>query len=256
MSEQTIAGSNPKVKSDARGRRCDTRAVTRWLAFTLSVVLAVQLGAVPASAATTADICLDPGHGGSDPGAVRQWTDPATGVTTTLHEKELNLHIAQRLRAMLEKPVTDGGPGYTVKLTRENNDTALGNSERGVICNSVSAKVVLSIHLNASTSDTADYFRVFYGKMRKDEAFARTIKEHYAISDPVDPTKTLAHASLTNFANGTLLKSTAPAALAEGLFMSHFKEKELLAQGYPSGARANAVADELYKGLLAWLTRT
>jgi N-acetylmuramoyl-L-alanine amidase len=210
-------------------------------AVALALALAVQLGAVPAYADTPADVCLDPGHGGTDPGAVREWN----GVT--LREKEMNLYIAEQVKLKLE------GNGYTVKLTRTDNATTLGNSARAEICNSVGAKVVLSIHLNASTNDQADYFRVFYGKKLKDEAFARMIDQHYAIGDPLDPAKLLTHASVTNFANGTLLKSKAPAALSEGLFMSHWKEKELLASNYPKSARADAVATELHKGLVAWL---
>jgi N-acetylmuramoyl-L-alanine amidase len=217
--------------------------VGRWPVFALALALAAQLAAEPAYAGTPTDVCLDPGHGGSDPGAVREWN----GVT--LLEKAMNLYIAEQLKAKLE------AGGYTVKLTRENNDTSLGNSARAQICNSVGAKVVLSIHLNASTNDQADYFRAFYGKKLKDEAFARTIDKSYAISDPVDSETFLLHASVTNFANGTLLKSKAPAALAEGLFMSHWREKELLASNYPQSDRAAAVATELHKGLIAWLTR-
>lgn len=218
------------------------RRARRLLAFALAIALALGLAAPSARASTTVDICLDPGHGGSDPGAVREWN----GVT--LVEKEMNLHIAQRLEASL---IADG---YTVKLTRTDNATTLGNSDRAKICNAAGARVVLSIHLNASASDQADYFQVFYGKKRKDEAFARTIDRHYAIADPVDPAKALGHAAVTNFANGTLLRSKAPAALAEGLFMSHWKEQELLTSNYPASARADAVAAELRKGLLAWLT--
>lgn len=217
--------------------------VKKWPVIALALVLALQLAAVPAASATGTHVCLDPGHGGTDPGAVREWN----GVE--LLEKVMNLYIAQQVQAKLV------AGGYTVKLTRTDNATSLGNSERAQICNSVSAKVVLSIHLNASTNDQADYFQVFYGKKLKDEAFARTIDNQYAIRDPLNATKFLAHASVTNFANGTLLKSKAPAALSEGLFMSHWKEKELLASGYPTSARADAVATELHKGLVAWLTR-
>jgi N-acetylmuramoyl-L-alanine amidase len=219
--------------------------VSKWPAFALALALALagQIGAEPAYAATPVDVCLDPGHGGSDPGAVREWN----GVT--LLEKAMNLYIARQVEAKL---IVDH---YTVKLTRTDNDaTTLGNSDRAQICNSVGAKVVLSIHLNASTNDQADYFQVFYGKKLKDEAFARTIEKSYAIGNAFG-SGTLSHASVTNFANGTLLKSKAPAALAEGLFMSHWKEKELLASNYPASARADAVATELHKGLIAWLTR-
>jgi len=220
------------------------RNLTRRVAIAAAIALGViQLTTGPASAGASTDVCLDPGHGGTDPGAVRMWG----GVQ--LVEKEMNLYIAQQVEASLV------AANYSVKLTRTDNATTLGNSARAEICNSVSARVVLSIHLNASTSDQADYFQAFYGKKLKDEAFARTIDQAYAISDPLDAAKPLRHASVTNFANGTLLKSNAPAALAEGLFLSHYREQELLANGYPGSQRAQAVATELHKGLVAWLTR-
>src|SRR5439155_924866 len=79
--------------------------------------------------------CLDPGHGGTDPGAT------AGGLV----EKELNLDIAQRVRALLDATL------YNVTLTRSDNNTTLGNSARAQICNAAGAQLVLSIHFTAST---------------------------------------------------------------------------------------------------------
>lgn len=182
-------------------------------------------------------VCLDPGHGGTDPGAIRG----------TLVEKELNLDIALRVRALLDSTV------YSVTLTRSDNNTTLGNSARAQICNASSAQLVLSIHLNASTDPTVDYAWFFYGKPQKDKAFAATMDANYKILN-TSGSDFLPHKAITNFANGTLLKSKAPAALAEGLFMSNTEERALLASTDAS-SRRQQIADQLVAGIRAFAGR-
>lgn len=205
----------------------------------LAIALVVLLGLSEshASAATPYRVCLDPGHGGTDPGA----------VNGTLVEKELNLDVAQRVAAAL---VNTGL--YDVTLTRQDNATTLGNSDRAAICNAFGAQAVVSIHFNSSTDTTADYAWVFYGKRNKDLAFARAMDSAYVIST-ADGTGTLAHKAITNFANGTLLKSDAPAVLVETLFMSNTTEAQLLAAS--DGARTQQVADGLTAGIRAFAGR-
>jgi N-acetylmuramoyl-L-alanine amidase len=178
-------------------------------------------------------VCLDPGHGGTDSGAVRG----------ALVEKELNLDIAQRVSAGLD------ASNYDVLLTRTDSITSLGNSERAQICNAFGAQLVLSIHLNASSDASVDYAWFFYGKRNKDLAFTATMDANYQISLP-DGSGTLPHKAITNFANGTLLKSNAPATLAECLFMSNTQEQTLLA-ATDAGSRRQQIANELVKGLRA-----
>lgn len=206
----------------------------RTLIVALLVGVLAQLSTGASASAARYRVCLDPGHGGSDPGAVRG----------PLIEKELTLDISLRLAALLDPTL------YEVKLTRTDNATSLGNSARAQVCNAFGAQVVLSIHLNASTDPTVDYAWFFYGKPQKDKTFAATMDSSYAISDAYG-TGPLAHKPITNFANGTLLKSKAPAALVECLFMSHTKEQELLA-ATGADSRRQAIASELAKGIGAW----
>jgi N-acetylmuramoyl-L-alanine amidase len=203
------------------------------------VALAVALLiSVPAAAADSRyRACLDPGHGGTDPGAVRG----------ALVEKELNLDLALRVRALLDPTL------YNVTLTRSDNNTTLGNSARAQICNASSAQLVLSIHLNASTDPTVDYAWFFYGKPQKDKAFAATMDANYKILN-TSGTDLLVHKAITNFANGTLLKSNAPAALAEGLFMSNTDEGALLA-ATDASSRRQQIADQLAAGIRAFAGR-
>lgn len=215
--------------------------IARGFIFCVAALLLLSISAAPASSASPRRVCLDPGHGGSDPGA----------VYAGMNEKDLNLDITKRLEQLLI------ASGYAVTLTRT-GDVRLGNSERAAICNAAGAKVVLSIHLNATSDPAIDYARVFYGKPLKDLEFARTVDANYRISIPggtcqAGGTGCLPHASVTNFANGTLLKSTAPAALVEALFLSNPAEQELLKEAGQTGTtRRDQIATELRSGLAAW----
>ena len=208
-----------------------------WRAAIVALALALLISVPAAAADGRYRACLDPGHGGTDPGAVRG----------TLVEKELNLDIALRVRALL------GSTAYNVTLTRSDNNTTLGNSARAQICNASNAQLVLSIHLNASTDATVDYAWFFYGKPQKDKAFAATMDANYKILN-ASGTDFLAHKVITNFANGTLLKSNAPAALAEGLFMSNTDERTLLA-ATDASSRRQQIAEQLVAGIKAFAGR-
>lgn len=82
-------------------------------------------------------ICLDPGHGGTDPGAVNE----AYG----LHEADINLDVAYGLKALLE------GAGARVHMTRIDADSYLINSDRYTYCNGTLSDILVSIHTNSVT---------------------------------------------------------------------------------------------------------
>ena len=89
-------------------------------------------------------IALDPGHGGSDPGA----------VNGSLVEKTLNLKIAQYCRAAL-----DQYSGITTFMTRT-GDEYVGLTERVTRAVNAGADVFVSFHINSATS-TATGFEVW-----------------------------------------------------------------------------------------------
>ncbi|MGD6991841.1 N-acetylmuramoyl-L-alanine amidase [Sutcliffiella horikoshii] len=88
-------------------------------------------------------IVLDPGHGGQDPGAMFQ----------RLQEKVVNLDIAKRVRAYLEKE-------YEVKvmMTRE-GDSTVSLEARTNLANSVKADYFCSIHYNAGGGTGFESYR-------------------------------------------------------------------------------------------------
>ena len=96
-------------------------------------------------------ICLDPGHGGADSGAV------GNGVK----EKDLNLTIAKYCKEELEKY------NCTVVMTRTtdtrlSNDTSEDLEKRAEYAKSQGASYLISIHINSSESNTNYGAEVYY----------------------------------------------------------------------------------------------
>jgi len=91
-------------------------------------------------------VCIDPGHGGSDPGAV--------GVNNLL-EKDVNLAISLKTAYMLQ---LDGAQVY---MTRD-GDYYVSLQDRVQYANSVGCHIFISIHANAATSSSANGFEVYH----------------------------------------------------------------------------------------------
>lgn len=149
-------------------------------------------------------VCIDPGHGGSDPGAVNQ----------DLRESDVNLQVAQLLKSKLE------ASGYTVYMTRT-ADVTLSNADRYNYCNSQNASVLISIHHNGSTDPNVDYSEALYMK-RADVPLAQNVVGH------VSSALGIANNGITRFASGVLIKANMPAIISEGLFLTNTNEYNLI----------------------------
>ena len=90
-------------------------------------------------------IGIDPGHGGQDPGAVG---------TTGLYEKDITLAIALELCRLLNLP------GLETYLVRPDNRT-MGLLTRTALINNMNCDLVISIHINSSTRQEANYISTF-----------------------------------------------------------------------------------------------
>lgn len=200
----------------------------------ISLLLLVGIFAQPVSAArpkpspspdpTIKKVCVDAGHGGSDTGAIYQ----------NLVERDINLDIAQRLKSLLKED------GFTVVMTRSNNSTELGNSDRANICNAAGANYLISVHLNGSTNHSINYTLGLYGKQGKDKTWAQKINN--AMGSLGIPNN-----GITNFANGMLLKANMPATIAETVFITSNAEYSLLSDG--TGNRQQQIAQALFNGI-------
>lgn len=179
-------------------------------------------------------VCLSSGHGGTDTGA----------VNGNLTERDLNWVIATKLQAKLS------GAGYTVVFTHGSTDDNPSGTERAQRCNSYGADTVLWIHLNSSSNPAVDYFKAFWGKKNKDEAFCKTLTNNVALLRADGSGLALDKQPVGQFASSVMLKSTAPACLVENVFLSNTDEGNLF-RSQP-GVREQQIADQLYNGLVAW----
>lgn len=189
------------------------------LPFFVQPVYAAKTSAriTPTPAPVVKAVCLDPGHGGKDPGA----------VYFGMQEKDLNLSVAVDLRDRLASIA-----GYTVYMTRT-ADTTLSNADRYNYCNNTPATLVVSIHQNASTNPSVDYTEVLYAK-HTDKSLAAQFGSNIGQSLGLSST-------YTNFADGVLIKTNAPAVLTEALFMSSSNETAGLLNGTRLDQEAAAI---------------
>lgn len=173
-------------------------------------------------------ICIDPGHGGKDPGAVGP---------TGIKEKDVALAVALKVAEKLKKA------GVNVCMTR-NNDTFLELKDRCKIANNFGADYFVSIHCNSATNSSANGTETYcYQLGGKGEALAKAIQEEL-ISTCGRNNRGV------KTANYYVIKYTSmPAALTELAFISNPTEEKLLAssdfQEKCAAAIANAIARQL-----------
>ncbi|MBO4743289.1 MAG: N-acetylmuramoyl-L-alanine amidase [Bacteroidales bacterium] len=92
-------------------------------------------------------VAIDPGHGGTDPGAVSR--------DNKNYEKTFTLDIAKRLSEKIKAEC----PGVKVILTRD-KDKSVALNDRAAIANKADADLFISIHINAAASTTPNGYSV------------------------------------------------------------------------------------------------
>ena len=165
-------------------------------------------------------VCVDPGHGGTDPGKV--------GINGQL-EKDINLAIAKKLKTYLE------ASDVTVVLTRD-KDMGLYSSgdahkkmadmrERCQLIEEVKPDLVISIHQNSYHEEAIRGGQVFYYKTSvRGKKLAQILQERF---DYVlgDANKRQAKANDNYY---LLLHVKEPIVIAECGFLSNWEEAEKL----------------------------
>jgi N-acetylmuramoyl-L-alanine amidase len=123
-------------------------------------------------------IMLDPGHGGTDAGAVRG----------RYLEKNLNLEIALTLGALIEREMPDVEVLYT-----RTTDVNVGLADRGERANRAGADLFLSIHTNANDKNSPNGSETYVMGMDKNEENLEVAKrENEVIKYEVDYRETYA----------------------------------------------------------------
>lgn len=181
-----------------------------------------------------ADVIIDVGHGGSDPGKI--------GVNKAL-EKDINLEIAKKVRAILKEK------GISVLMTREKDEGLASGSasnkkvedmkERVKLINEVKPKLTVSIHQNSYQTEDVKGAQVFYySHSQKGEEMAKILQE--AVRKVDSTNKRQAKANDTYY----LLKRTeVPTIIVECGFLSNWEEAQKLIDEEYQQKMAEAVCD-------------
>lgn len=191
-----------------------------------NIIQFVQTEETPKKEDDTMKICVDAGHGGTDPGAV--------GPAGT-KEKDVNLQIALKLQEALERN------GITVVMTRK-QDVAkrLTIDERCIIANNADVDYLVSIHANAD-SDRNDKTghgteTWAYSKASKGYQLAQVIqKELIAANGLTDRGVKVKQWDI-------LKGAKAPAVLVETAFLNNSTEEKLLTDAAFQKLTAEAIA--------------
>ena len=176
-------------------------------------------------------IAVDAGHGGKDPGAVKN----------KIKEKEINLKIAKYLKDDLEEL------GYEVYMTRI-DDTLEGLYHRAGNANEENCDIFVSIHNNAASNKNASGSEViYYPESNKGKQLAECIQRNQikALDSNDRGVKTN-----DNFVvlNSTLM----PAVIVESLFITNDENRRMLSNEETLYTIAEAIKSGIveYEGLI------
>lgn len=179
------------------------------------------------------DIMLDPGHGGSDPGAIGP---------TGLNEKDVNLKIALSVGKLLKDR------SLKISYTRT-TDILLGNTvgedltARVEIANSMKAKYFVSIHNNSFNKEAKGTETYIFAKSGQTEILAESVQRNLVqITGLYDRG--------IKVANFYVLRYTVmPAILVEAAFISNPEEEQLL----KDDIFIQKIATGISKGIMEYL---
>lgn len=176
-------------------------------------------------------VTIDPGHGGTDPGAI--------GKKGT-KEKDINLKVAEKLREyLLEK-------GARVTMTRTTDKDVFGLDAtdaqelqaRVDVAQTNEADLFVSLHCNASTNaKVGGMSSYFFPKTDYDKMAAAAIQEDLTKKFGLDD---LGVRQASFYVNK---RSSMPTVLVEMAFISNEKEEKLLRSNWFQSKMAKAIAD-------------
>lgn len=178
-----------------------------------------------------ATVILDPGHGGSDGGAVAEFE----GVEVI--EKDIDAAVTEMVKVLLERD------NIEVILTRD-EDVDMDLKERTKFANAAGADLFVSLHCNTSEDASASGLECYYEKQGdKGKELAANIME--AASD----TGKIETRELRTEMMYVVRFTDMPAALVEMGFMTNDEELEKLCRASYQQILAEAIADGILKTL-------
>ena len=173
-------------------------------------------------------ICIDPGHGGTDPGA----------VNGAAREKDIVLDVGLKLKSLLEKA------GHKVVMTREHDFYAVPLA-KAQVANAAEADIFVSLHCNGHQQESANGTEVwFYTGSEDGEKLAKCLQEKL-IARLGRRDRGIKHRKDLIVLNSTKMT----AALVEIAFITNNDEKMLLTN---AGYRSH-IAQAIFEGIQKYL---
>ena len=176
-------------------------------------------------------ITIDPGHGGSDPGAV--------GNKGTL-EKNITLEISKRLKEFLQEK------GAIVYMTRTTDREVAGPGASDVdelqarinVAEKHNSDLFISVHINSSVNKKVGGFSTYYyPKTKFDGKIAKSIQDNLTANYGRD------NLGLREANFYVIKRCSMPATLLELCFISNKKEEKLMAGNWFQTKTANLIAE-------------
>ncbi len=232
-------------------------------AFVVALACALLLlPAVTGGAASAPVVVVDPGHD-ERANAVTEPIGPGSstrkikdgggthGVVSGLSEAELNLRVARKLRALLERA------GVRVLMTRTATAGAsMGNVARARIANRAGAALFLRIHADGSTDRSVRGTHTLYPALRQgwtDDIYAASKRAAEVVQSQVRSALGFPDRGLQERSDFTGFNwSNVPVILVELGFMTNPTEDRLLA----TAAYQRRAAAGLCRGTLRFLGRS
>ena len=175
-------------------------------------------------------IVLDPGHGGSDPGAVN-------GSVT---EKSIVLDVAKRVQKLLQ------ADGAKVVLTRS-TDVFIELDERPIIANNHFGEMFISIHVNSFSNNVPKGTETFYNS--KSEAnLDEEIRLAKLINNEIVKNASMTDRGVKNVNYAVTRNTTMPAILTELGFIKNESDFAKLT----SEAYLTIYAESIYNGIVKY----
>lgn len=210
-------GDYYKVTTTAR----QTAYIPYWLV--VENFASIESDATLPQGIANAKIVLDPGHGGSDPGAVVDFSN--------LHEADHTLSTALLVKQELE------AMGATVVMTRS-TDTSVSLAERAGLSNREQADAFISLHFDsAESSNVSGTTAYFFSPISQN--LALTVNKYIAQRLPIT-------SQGTRFQNYMMLRENhQPSMLLELGYLNSPKDNKLIESKEYQQQIAHAIADAL-----------
>jgi RHS repeat-associated protein len=186
-------------------------------------------------------IAVDPGHGGSDNGAigvtyhiVMGWISTFSSYWMIHYEKNFNLNVAKILYKLLTQA------GFIVYMTRH-KDVAVEHQERCDIANDYNVDIFVSIHHNSSNPFKSGYLTLYAGEhdAEKSKLLATSISSAFGLYTGLKKAADPAKNTSLHVLNATKM----PAVLVECGHMG--------GDVYYCRDNAKCIANAIYQGILS-----